>query len=61
MVKYIFMEGKVFADDGGFTPIPRRAAPHVGSMGLLVLLRQPGVPTIPGQEGSDVQSRGEEF
>ena len=47
MVKYIFSEGKVYADDGGFTPIPRRAAPHVGAMGLLVLLRKPGVPTIP--------------
>lgn len=61
MVKYIFSEGKVYADDGGFTPIPRRAAPHVGAMGLLVLLRRPSVPTLAGKEDLDVQSRGEEF
>lgn len=61
MVKYIFREGKVFADDGEFTPIPRRTAPDIGSFGLLILLRRPGMPVVPGQERPDDYTRGEEF
>jgi hypothetical protein len=60
MVRYIFAEGKVYPDDGSFTPIPRRRVLDFGSYGLLILLEKPGVPVIPGQEGPDVYSRREE-
>lgn len=60
MVKYIFAEGRVYSDDGGFTPIPRRRISDFGSYGLLILLESPGMPVIAGQEGPDVYSRREE-
>lgn len=54
MVRYIFKDGKVYADDGEFSPIRRKSTPRIGTFGLLVLINERGEPFIPGQGEPDV-------
>lgn len=54
MVKYIFSNGKVYVDDGTFSPIMHKPAPHFGSFGLLVLINEHGEPIVKRQGDHDV-------
>lgn len=54
MVKYIFSNGKVYVDDGEFSPLTHKPTPSFGSFGLLVLFNDRGEPFIPGQGDPDV-------